>query len=153
MTSSPGTRRTAACLTFALAAWLSTSCAAPQPEACAAYLACFYPEGAASPYTDAPDAGCPNAPGALCQSGLVEAREKAYALYGPGGECWRNGEGDPLFATCAAACRGAIVEECRIAKDGQPRAPYCIVGDGDERRFEPPADTSLAQSCLEVEGG
>lgn len=153
MTSALGTRRKAASLSLALVAVLSVSCSGPQPDACAAYLACFFPEGAASPYVDAPDAGCPEAPGALCQADLADQRDDAYALYGPTGECWRNGVSDPVYATCRSACLDTLVEECRIAKDGQPRAAYCVVGAGDERRFEPPADTSLAQSCVELEGG
>lgn len=153
MTSSPGTRRRAACLSLALLAWLPTSCAAPQPDACAAYLACFFPEGAVSPYVDVDDAGCPEAPGALCQAELADKREQVHALYGPTGECWRNGEGDPLYATCLNACLDAMREECRIAKDGSPREPHCVVGDGDARRFEPPADTSLVQSCVALQDG
>lgn len=153
MTSSPGTRQRAAPLALALAAGLVAACAAPQPEACAAYLACFFPEGEKSPYRDVPGTDCSgeDPPANLCEAELATQGEKAHAYYGPTGECWRNGTGDPLYQTCLSACLSALRVECALAEEAKPRESYCVVGEGDERRFEPPAEPSLAKSCVELE--
>lgn len=155
MTSSPGTRRRAVSLMapLGLVLGLGAACAAPQPDACAAYLACFFPEGESSPYRDVSGADCSDesTPSALCQAELAAQGDEARAFYGPEGECWRSGTDDPLYKTCVMVCAAALREECQIAKSGGPREAYCVVGDGNARRFEPPSDASLSLSCTELE--
>ncbi len=139
---SPGTRRAPLLLTLTFATALMTSCAAPQPEECAAFLACFYPEGAESPYTGAVDAGLDD---------LAELGAGAIASYGPDGECWRNGESDPLYKTCRDACIGAMLSECDAEASGA-RDGICVEGSGQVLDFVPPQQDALRQSCAQLAG-
>lgn len=114
----------------------ATSCAAPPADECVAYLACFYPEDdtKGSPFEDD-----------LMRPELADEEERARALYGQGGECWKNGTEDPFYATCQTACIEAIREECDAF--AASTGGVCVRDEGGEVTFAPEDGSGPAVSC------
>lgn len=144
MLRSPRKRRGAAasrrlCVSMAFGVTLSSSCAAPQPAECEAYIACFFPEGGPSPYADDPS-----------NSQLASQRAAVIATYGEQGECWRHGKDDSLYRACHEACVGAVLEECDAGMES-PGTGTCVEDSAEGPTFAPANGPSLR--CADLTDG
>lgn len=109
--------------------------AGQQPEACEAFLVCFYPEN---------EQLSPDFEDDRPQSDSLA--EDAQAAFGSEGECWKNGSGDRFHQICERTCRDVIHDEC-TAEELRP----CVRVEDGERLFDPPEWEGVPLSCSDFD--